>query len=103
MSCEVINSVLPTGVKPTGDDGVFLVRSLTDPQTWYRCDVTTFICNCPRAEKGISAQIKQQRGYLPFDFMCKHLIRAICYDQMLMRMEKQLAEAGSTDKSWRDP
>jgi hypothetical protein len=95
MSFEIIDSVLPTGVKPLGDDGVFSVRSLTDPQTWYRCDVTTFTCNCPRAEKGISAQIKKQRGYLPFDYFCKHLIRAVAYDQMLLRMGRQMEVAES--------
>lgn len=91
MNLEDADSSLPTGVKPTGDNGVYSVHSLTTTE-WYRCDVTTFICNCPRATKGITAQIRRQRGYLPYEWMCQHMRKAIAYDQMLMRMERLLAQ-----------
>lgn len=86
---EDYTSSLPTGVKPTGDDGVYQVHSLTSNQ-WYRCDVTTLECDCPRAQKGITAQVRRQRGFIPYEWMCQHLKKAIAYDQMLLRMGKAL-------------
>lgn len=80
---------LPTGVKPTGDDGVYSVDSFTSQQV-YRCDVTNFTCNCGRATKGLTAQTRNRLGYLPYDATCKHVRRAIAYDGMLLRMEKMM-------------
>lgn len=76
---------LPSGVKPTGDNGTYKVRSATEPGTWWVVEIPTLQCNCPSGTKGKSRQAHKQFGFLPYQYFCPHLRAALCYDAIAMR------------------
>ena len=89
-------NIFPEGVIPTGDNGVYLVKSRSRPHiSPWRVDVQTFECRCERGQIGKSAAFRKNQGYLPYKMMCEHLKLAIAYDGILLRMmleERNLAQ-----------
>lgn len=71
---------MPTRVRPTGDEGVYEVRSYSRPDHYHRVDVTLLQCDCESATIGESRKkAKANGGCPPFNDMCRHLKCALVY------------------------
>jgi len=68
--------LLPPGVNPTGDRGVYSVASKTRLNLNHRVCVEMLHCECEAATKGIYFKMQQADGKR-WDNFCPHLKRAI--------------------------
>lgn len=81
---------LPVGIKPTGDNGVYLAKSESRLGTWWRVDVSLLQCNCESATKGWSRKAAiRNGGVTPYEKMCGHLKKSLAYDSMALRAAMQ--------------
>jgi hypothetical protein len=69
----------PAGVTFAGDYARYRVQSRTVPAVRHLVDVETLQCDCDSATKGQMAQARAAKGYVTFDELCPHLVKALAY------------------------
>lgn len=72
----MISALLPPGVEPTNDRGVYLVASRSRQNHPHRVCVEMLLCECEAAQKGKYAKLQKRDGKA-WDTICPHLKLAL--------------------------